>query len=193
LSVRPGRARCRWSWLGRIEIEMPPRASLPPKIVTPLRASRLALLEVIEEPTRVGTCWRIRQQTFAHMAMSNAGLRPRGLLKWSARRVDLALAVRGAGSARLRRASVLSPGWWPNVVGLELEPRSDVIGARRPHCSLTTTCGRHRKNPRPGLGRQADQRGGFVSAAASSQASTRLWRSPYRASRVSSFAPRPRP
>lgn len=55
---------------------MTEHADVPPEIVAGLRSVCLALPEAYEEQAWVGTRWRIRTRTFAHVLMIDAGWPP---------------------------------------------------------------------------------------------------------------------
>jgi YjbR len=52
---------------------MAARGEVPPKILAAVRSVCLALPEAYEEPAWVGTRWRIRTKTFAHVLTIDAG------------------------------------------------------------------------------------------------------------------------
>ncbi len=49
---------------------------VPPEIVAKIRSTCIALPEALEEQAWVGTRWRIRRQTFAHVVAIDAGWPP---------------------------------------------------------------------------------------------------------------------
>jgi YjbR len=51
-------------------------ADVPPEVVTELRAVCLGLPEAYEEQAWVGTRWRIRKRTFAHVLVVDSGWPP---------------------------------------------------------------------------------------------------------------------
>ncbi len=55
---------------------MTEHADVPPEIVVELRSMCLALPEAYEEQAWVGTRWRIRTRTFAHVLMVDSGWPP---------------------------------------------------------------------------------------------------------------------
>ena len=55
---------------------MTERADVPPEIVAKLRSLCAALPESYEEEAWVGTRWRIRKRTFAHVLMIDSGWPP---------------------------------------------------------------------------------------------------------------------
>ena len=55
---------------------MTQHAGVPPEILDRLRPVCLGLPEAYEEPAWVGTRWRIRQRTFAHVLTVDAGWPP---------------------------------------------------------------------------------------------------------------------
>ena len=55
---------------------MDERSDVPLEIVAELRALHLGLPEVVEEQAWVGTRWRIRNKTFAHVLRIDSGWPP---------------------------------------------------------------------------------------------------------------------
>ena len=107
--------------------------TVPEPIVATLRSICRPLPEAHEEPAWVGTRWRIRQHTFAHVLAIEAGWPP-AYAKAAAEVVapdgpttvltfrsssDEVLALRHAGPP------FFLPGWWPDIVGLALGPDTD--------------------------------------------------------------------
>ncbi|HEV3135497.1 MAG TPA: MmcQ/YjbR family DNA-binding protein [Acidimicrobiia bacterium] len=104
---------------------MTQRAEVPGQIVAELRAVCLALPESYEEPAWVGTRWRIRTRTFAHVLTIDAGWPPA-----YARAAEsdgpvtvLTFESTGAELAALSAAShpFFKPRWRPTVVGMVLD------------------------------------------------------------------------
>jgi hypothetical protein len=97
---------------------------VPPKIVARLRAVCLGLPEAYEEQAWVGTRWRVRTRTFAHVLTVDAGWPPAyaraaatdgpvTVLTFRSSGPDLD-ALSGAGHPFFR------PVWAPNIVGMLL-------------------------------------------------------------------------
>jgi len=111
---------------------MPERASVPPKIVAKLRSICSELPETIEEPAWVGTRWRIRKHTFAHALMIDAGWPPAYA---RVAKSDGPLCVMTFRSPlpeldvyAFTWAPFFKPGWWPDIVGMALDARTDWDG-----------------------------------------------------------------
>jgi hypothetical protein len=97
---------------------------VPPEIVAGLRAVCLGLQEAYEEQAWVGTRWRVRTRTFAHVLTVDAGWPPAyaqaaatdgpvTVLTFRSSGPDLD-ALSGAGHPFFR------PVWAPNIVGMLL-------------------------------------------------------------------------
>jgi hypothetical protein len=114
------------------------RPQAPPEIVARLRAACLALPEVEEQPAWVGTRWRVRRHTVAHVLMVDAGWPPA---------YARALASNGPACVMTCRSPLpqldayaytwepfFRPVWFPDIVGLRLDEHSDwdeVVGLIR--------------------------------------------------------------
>ena len=97
---------------------------VPPEIVEHLRSVCLALPEAYEESAWVGTRWRVRTKTFAHVLTIDAGWPP-GYARAAA--TDGAVTVltfesSGPELAALSEAGdpFFKPPWRPTVVGMML-------------------------------------------------------------------------
>jgi hypothetical protein len=120
------------------------RPAASPAVLRRLRALCLALPEAHEEPAWVGTRWRIRKQTFAHVLMVDAGRPP-----------AYAHALGGDGPACVLTfrsplpqldafaftwAPFFRPPWFPDIVGMTLGRSTDwgeVAGLiRTSYCHL---------------------------------------------------------
>lgn len=105
------------------------RVGVPRETVAELRAVCLALPEAHEEAAWVGTRWRIRKQTFAHVLMIDAG--------WPAAYARAAdcdgpvcvLTFRSPlpelDAFAFTWPPFFRPGWWPDIVGVILDGRVD--------------------------------------------------------------------
>ncbi|MCU1380793.1 MAG: hypothetical protein JWN29_3776 [Acidimicrobiales bacterium] len=104
---------------------MTEHADVPQEIVAGLRSVCLGLPETYEEPAWVGTRWRVRTQTFAHVLTINEGWPPAYAraatsdgpitvmtFRAAAQELD---ALGGAGHPFFR------PVWFPNIVGMVLD------------------------------------------------------------------------
>lgn len=102
---------------------------VPKKIVAALRSVCMGLPEVYEEQAWVGTRWRIRKQTFAHVLMIVAGWPPA---------YARALGADGPACVMTFRSPIavvnvhsyasdpfFRPGWWPDIVGMVIDKRVD--------------------------------------------------------------------
>jgi hypothetical protein len=108
---------------------VPDYSDVPPEIVDQLRKVCLGLPEAYEEQAWVGTRWRVRKRTFAHVVTIDAGYPPAYAraarhdgpvtvvtFRSSEEELD---ALTNAGPPFFR------PDWAPNVVGMVLETGSD--------------------------------------------------------------------
>ncbi|MDO9484523.1 MAG: MmcQ/YjbR family DNA-binding protein [Actinomycetota bacterium] len=98
-------------------------------ILRPLRKACLELPEAFEEPAWLGTRWKIRTRTFAHVLRIEDG-RPESYSKVSG--VDETAVVLTFRAAEDEVAALSAsglpfflPGWWPNIVGLILDGTID--------------------------------------------------------------------
>ena len=104
-------------------------ADVPRNVVAELRSMCRELPEVYEESAWVGTRWRIREQTFAHVLKIDKGWPPAYA---RAARSDGPLVVltfrsSGAELAALSRAShpFFKPVWPPDIVGMVIDAGVD--------------------------------------------------------------------
>jgi predicted DNA-binding protein (MmcQ/YjbR family) len=88
-------------------------ADVPIEVVGELRSVCLGLPEAYEEPAWVGTRWRIRKRTFAHVLTVDSADGPVSVMTFRSSGPELD-ALRGAGHPFFR------PGWGTNVVGMVL-------------------------------------------------------------------------
>jgi len=100
-------------------------------ILRQLRALCLALPEAYEEPAWIGTRWCIRQKNFCHVLVVKDG-RPAGyaaparLLTGTATVVTFRSALQEQlGVFSGRGDPWFAPSWWPNIVGLKIDDRTD--------------------------------------------------------------------
>jgi predicted DNA-binding protein (MmcQ/YjbR family) len=99
------------------------------EIVDRLRSVCLALPETYEESAWLGTRWRIRKKTFAHVLTIDAG-RPPGYARAAATDgpvIVLTFESSGPELAALSAAGspFFKPRWRPTVVGMVLDARVD--------------------------------------------------------------------
>ena len=100
-----------------------------PEIVDRLRSVCLALPEAYEESAWVGTRWRIRKNTFAHVLTIDAG-RPPGYARVAATDGPLTVLTFESSGPELAALSeagdpFFKPPWRPTVVGMVLGARID--------------------------------------------------------------------
>jgi hypothetical protein len=98
-------------------------------VVDRLRAICGVLPEAIEEPAWVGTRWRIRTRTFAHVAFVDEGWPPAYVRAIGHDGPACVLTVRSAGEelAVLQHAGppFFAPVWFEDIVGLEIDDATD--------------------------------------------------------------------
>jgi hypothetical protein len=100
-----------------------------PEIVERLGSVCLALPEAYEEQAWVGTRWRIRKKTFAHVLMIDAG-RPPGYARAAATEGPVAVLTFESSGPELAALSetgrpFFKPPWRPTVVGMVLDAGVD--------------------------------------------------------------------
>ena len=105
------------------------RAEVDPGVVGELRAICLALPEAHEEPAWVGTRWRIRTKTFAHVLRIDDGWPPAYVKVVGSDGPLTVLTFRTAGPAILAVGDAgppfFLPGWWDDIAGMVLDARTD--------------------------------------------------------------------
>jgi len=103
---------------------MTERAEVPEEIVARLRAVCLRLPDTYEEQAWVGTRWRVRKQTFAHVVMIDSGWPPAYARAAGTDGPVTVLTFRSSGSelAALGNAGhpFFKPQWFPDIVGRAL-------------------------------------------------------------------------
>lgn len=108
-------------------------AEVPPRLLAKLRAACLALPGTHEESAWVGTRWKVRERTFAHVLTIYAG-RPRAYAR--AAKSDgplVVMTVRAGATAHRALCALGSPffdapwgtKWGTRVVGVTLKGRID--------------------------------------------------------------------
>ena len=102
---------------------------LPPQVLAPVRAACMALPEAYEEPAWVGTRWRVRTKTFAHVLRIEAGWPP-AYAKVAGSDGPLTVVTFRAPLPEVERRRATGrpfflPGWWPDIVGVEVDDRTD--------------------------------------------------------------------
>lgn len=102
---------------------------IPPTLLTQLRSLCLALPEAHEEPAWVGTRWRIRKQTFAHVLMVDAG-QPPAYAKAAGSDGPICVMTFRSPLPQLDAFAFtwepfFRPVWFPNIVGMRLDAGTD--------------------------------------------------------------------
>ena len=100
-----------------------------PEVLDRLRSVCLALPEAYEESAWVGTRWRIRKKTFAHVLTIDAG-RPPGYARAAATDGPVTVLTFESSGPELGALSeagdpFFKPPWRPTVVGMVLGARVD--------------------------------------------------------------------
>jgi hypothetical protein len=102
---------------------------VPPEIVAPIRAVCLGLPEAYEEKAWVGTRWRIRTRTFAHVLAVDSGWPPAYARAAATSGPATVLMFRSSGPelAALRESGqpFFAPVWRATEVGLILDAAVD--------------------------------------------------------------------
>ncbi len=103
------------------------RPQVPPEIVARLRAICLALPETHEQPAWVGTRWRVRDKTFAHVLMIEGGWPPAyaRAAKTDGCVVTFRTLDRQFDPVDFEAAPFFRPVWFPNIVGAILDEATD--------------------------------------------------------------------
>jgi hypothetical protein len=105
------------------------RADVPPEVVAKLRSVCLALPEAYEEEAWVGTRWRIRKRTFAHVLMIDSGWPPVYARAAGSDGPISVMTFRSSGpeleALRNARRPFFKPLWPPNMVGMVLDAGTD--------------------------------------------------------------------
>ena len=108
---------------------MPERADVPNEIVTRIRAVCLELPEACEEEAWVGTRWQVRNRTFAHVLMVDAGWPPAYARAAATNGPTSVMTFRSSGPelAALSAAAhpFFKPAWFPDIVGMVLDAGVD--------------------------------------------------------------------
>lgn len=105
------------------------RREVPDEVVATLRRACAALPESVEEPAWVGTRWRIRASTFAHLVMIDGGWPPMYAHTFGADGPLTVLTFQSSGDeldafGRLGHPFV-RPVWRPGIVGMVLDDATD--------------------------------------------------------------------
>jgi hypothetical protein len=107
----------------------PKRLQLAPSIVARLREVCFGLPQAHEEPAWVGTRWRIRQQTFAHALMVDAGWPPAYARAAGTAGPICVLTFRSPlpelDAFAYTWEPFFRPPWFRNIVGMRLDDHTD--------------------------------------------------------------------
>ena len=94
-----------------------------------LRATCSRLPETYEEPAWVGTRWRIRKKTFAHVLMIAGGWPPAYAEAAATQGLACVLTFRSSLAAfepdAFRRSPFFRPRWFPDIAGITLDNKTD--------------------------------------------------------------------
>lgn len=105
------------------------RPVVPPAVLGKLQAMCLALPETIEEPAWVGTRWRIRKQTLAHVLMVDAAWPPAYARALGSDGPACVLTFRSPlpqlDAFAFTWAPFFRPPWFPDIVGMTLGRDTD--------------------------------------------------------------------
>ncbi len=108
---------------------MADHADVPPELLAELRSVCLGLPEAYEEQAWVGTRWRIRTRTFAHVLVVDSGWPPAYARAAATNGPATLLTFRSSGPEldALRRAGhpYFAPVWRKDEVGMVLDPPID--------------------------------------------------------------------
>lgn len=108
---------------------MQARPEVPPAIVDELHAICSRLPEVVEEQAWVGTRWRVRTKTFAHLVHIDDGWPPAYATAAGSAGPLTVLTFRAGGDELDALAHLGSPFfrpvWFPDIVGMHLDERTD--------------------------------------------------------------------
>lgn len=105
------------------------RTEAPPEIVAKIRSTCVGLPEADEEDAWVGTRWRIRKHTFAHVVAIDAGWPP-AYAKAAGSDGPLTVLTFQSSGQELDALSKLGhpffrPPWRPGIVGMVLDTGAD--------------------------------------------------------------------
>jgi hypothetical protein len=105
------------------------RKQVPQEIVARLSAICLALPEAAEEAAWVGTRWKIRGKTFAHVLAIEAGWPPAYAEAAGTAGPAVVLTFRSmlpeVDDRAFRSPPFFKPVWWPDIAGMVLDAGTD--------------------------------------------------------------------
>ena len=105
------------------------RMQVPGKIVVRLRAICRALPEAAEEAAWVGTRWKVRGKTFAHVVAIDGGWPPAYVKAAGTAGPAVVLTFRSmlpeVDDHAFRTAPFFKPVWWPDIAGMFLDAGTD--------------------------------------------------------------------
>ena len=105
------------------------RGAVAPEIVGRLRAVCSVLPDAYEEPAWVGTRWRIRTKTFAHVVRIEDGWPPAYVRAAGSEGPLTVLTFRSVGDELEALAAsghpFFKPVWWTDIVGMVIDDDTD--------------------------------------------------------------------
>ncbi len=108
---------------------MAQHADVPLQILAPLRRVCLGLPDAYEEQAWVGTRWRIRKHTFAHVLTIEAGWPPAYAMAATSDGPITVMTFQSAGQELDAFSKIghpfFRPRWRPNIVGMVLDDGVD--------------------------------------------------------------------
>ncbi|MPY93623.1 MAG: MmcQ/YjbR family DNA-binding protein [Acidimicrobiia bacterium] len=108
---------------------MTEHADVPLETVAELRSVCLGLPEAYEERAWVGTRWRVRTRTFAHVLLVDSGWPPAYARAAGSDGPINVMTFRSSGpeldALRDTGHPFFMPGWWPDIVGMVLDAGAD--------------------------------------------------------------------
>ena len=108
---------------------MTERPTVSPRILAELRAVCRRLPESYEEEAWVGTRWRVRTRTFAHVIIIDGGWPPAYARAAASSGPLTVMTFRSSGAELQALASAghpfFRPVWWPDIVGIVLGDDTD--------------------------------------------------------------------
>jgi hypothetical protein len=108
---------------------MGPHADVPPQMLDRVRQMCLALPDAYEQAAWVGTRWRVRQQTFAHILTIDGGWPPAYAAAAGSPGPLTVMTFQSAGQELDAFSNIgqpfFRPKWRPNIVGIRLAADTD--------------------------------------------------------------------